>query len=222
MKKQTFFNPLYALTYMGMVLLLGLTSCQKEEASNGLWLPERPNMGHSIFDANTAGTITDRAVGTCECEFKIYSVSGAAPGYHPEFSISTNEFCTFPCYLAAANYSPCWDIFDDPCSEDLGEGSTNFTLPTRWIPFNCLVDYNQTVHKSIIAYQVQDGCAATTGIPLTGNIVYGVRCKNNPVGSCSSPDWNYSTSTIAYLSSGAGGFSINFGEPCDCNPVISQ
>lgn len=208
---------------LGLALLffVGFTACQKDgmEAETALASAE----GQTTSNRDSDGEVTTRSSGTCECEYKIYSINGNfGTGNHLEMMARTeSNFCSPGCMWAEAIYGPCLlNLYGNSCTFDLSNGSVSFTFPTRWIPFNCLIPSGANFDKRLYLSQVPSNCSPNYS-GTSGQIVYGLRCKENPNISCSS-EWQDSTATNFTISnSGNLTFEIGLTGDCGCSPTIN-
>jgi len=183
------------------------------------YLDGKPNA--TAAKTNTTGDVTASPLTTCDCEYKVYSISGSPSlGNHLEMlALTPLDFCSSPSCPFEFGYYGCGydDLWGtDACSTNLDRGLSTF--PTQWIPFNCSVTAGQTFLDRLYLTEWNSSCVSPDLVP--GTIVYGIRCK----GSCTA-DWEYSAST-QFTFSGSGSTYINFdvnlleGAGCDCLPDI--
>ncbi len=206
---------------LGLALLffVGFTACQKDG------IEHEPAMasagGQTTSNGDSDGKVTTRGLCECECEYRIYSVTGyPSSGNHTEMLMQTyTDFCS-SCPLAAGFYGNCYDGIwgSDPCFYDMGYGSLG-ALPTKWIPFNCTVAGGQDFAKRYYLTQWDSGCGSST---VAGQIAYGVRCR-----AVGTTEWFQNTSNVVNFSGGSNEFShdvvvdlIEDENDCDCLPNI--
>ncbi len=219
MKKQTFFMTLVFTLGLAVLFFMGFTACQKDGMEPETLMASAAEQTTSKGESD--GEVTTRSSGTCECEYKIYSIDGTpGTGKHLEMqAITWQNTCSAGCYWAHGYYGNCWAGIwgSNSCAYDMGSGSISFTFPTRWIPFNCSVpDYTDFKKRLTLTQRLSDCSDIPTDVS-DGEVVYGIRCK----GACSA-NWQYSASTNFAVTSGLTEFDIEMGGDCGCSPTIVE
>ena len=198
-----------------------LISCNKDETYLMDYLDGRPA---ATTQANASNEVEAVFVSTCECEYKIHSITDVSPslGNHVEMQAWTyQDNCSAGCPWALAYFGPCWANFwfGNSCGTDLGSGSISFTFPTRWIPFNCSIPEGDTFNKRLYLSQNNSSCNSSSN--LAGKISYGIRCR----GACSA-EWEYNTDNL-FTFSGSGVAYLEFevalqegSGGCECSPNL--
>jgi hypothetical protein len=214
MKKQTFFMTLVFKLGFALLFFVGLSSCEKDGIAYETALASAS--GQTTSNGDSDGKVTTRGAGTCECEYRIYSIEGTpSSGKHLELQAQTwQNTCSPGCFSAHGYYGTCWEgIWNgNPCAYDMASGSLSI-FPTRWIPFNCsMPDYTNFNKRLSLTQRLSDCSDSPTGVS-SGAVVYGIRCK----GACSS-NWQYSPSTNFAVTSGVTEFEIHMRGDCGCSP----